>query len=83
MNAFLFQFILPYSVSKTALLGLVKALSHDLAQENVRVNSVAPGLIDTAFSSAVIHIQGLGKSFGRAGTTVLDQILLENSEILN
>jgi len=46
-------FILPYSVSKTALLGLVKALSHDLAQENVRVNSVAPGLIDTAFSSAI------------------------------
>ena len=47
------QFILPYSVSKTALLGLVKALSHDIAQDNIRVNSVAPGLIDTSFSSAV------------------------------
>ena len=49
----LLQFILPYSVSKTALLGLVKALSHDIAQDNIRVNSVAPGLIDTSFSSAV------------------------------
>jgi len=46
-------FILPYSVSKTALLGLVKGLSHDLASEGIRVNSVAPGLIDTSFSSAI------------------------------
>ena len=45
--------ILPYSVSKTALLGLTKALSHDLAPENIRVNCVCPGIIDTNFSSAL------------------------------
>ena len=45
--------ILPYSVSKTALLGLTKALSHDLAPENIRVNCVCPGIIDTNFSSAI------------------------------
>ena len=45
--------ILPYSVSKTALLGLTKALSHDLAPENIRVNSVCPGIIDTKFASAL------------------------------
>jgi len=45
--------ILPYSVSKTALLGLAKSLSHDLAPENIRVNSVCPGIIDTNFSSAL------------------------------
>ena len=45
--------ILPYSVSKTALLGLTKALSYDLAPQNIRVNCVCPGIIDTNFSSAL------------------------------
>ena len=45
--------ILPYSVSKTALLGLTKALSHDLAPENIRVNGICPGIIDTSFASAL------------------------------
>ena len=45
--------ILPYSVSKTALLGICKALSSELAQENIRVNCVCPGIIDTNFSSAL------------------------------
>ncbi|XP_014243378.1 dehydrogenase/reductase SDR family member 4 [Cimex lectularius] len=42
-----------YSVSKTALLGLTKAASSDLALENIRVNCVAPGIIKTKFSSAL------------------------------
>ena len=45
--------ILPYSVSKTALLGICKALSSELAQENIRVNCVCPGIIETNFSSAI------------------------------
>ena len=45
--------IMPYSVSKTALLGLTKALSWELAPENVRVNCIAPGIIDTKFAGAV------------------------------
>ncbi|KAG7496975.1 hypothetical protein JOB18_029293 [Solea senegalensis] len=43
----------PYSVSKTALLGLTRALAPELAQSNIRVNCVAPGLIKTNFSSAL------------------------------
>lgn len=43
----------PYSVSKTALLGLTRALAPELAQINIRVNCVAPGIIKTQFSSAV------------------------------
>ncbi|XP_054043765.1 LOW QUALITY PROTEIN: dehydrogenase/reductase SDR family member 4-like [Rissa tridactyla] len=42
----------PYSVSKTALLGLVKALAPELRARNVRLNAVAPGLIRTRFSAA-------------------------------
>uniref|UniRef100_A0A6M2DK69 Putative dehydrogenase n=1 Tax=Xenopsylla cheopis TaxID=163159 RepID=A0A6M2DK69_XENCH len=42
-----------YSVSKTALFGLTKAASHDLATENIRVNCIAPGIVKTRFSSAL------------------------------
>uniref|UniRef100_A0A1A8K447 Dehydrogenase/reductase (SDR family) member 4 n=1 Tax=Nothobranchius kuhntae TaxID=321403 RepID=A0A1A8K447_NOTKU len=43
----------PYCVSKTALLGLTRALAPELAQSNIRVNCVAPGVIKTRFSSAL------------------------------
>ena len=72
--------ILPYSVSKTALLGLTKALNNDLASQNIRVNSVCPGIIDTNFSSALtsnefvanktlelLHIKRFGKPKDIAG----------------
>nr|XP_046237481.1 dehydrogenase/reductase SDR family member 4 [Scatophagus argus] len=42
----------PYSVSKTALLGLTRVLAPELAPSNIRVNCVAPGIIKTHFSSA-------------------------------
>lgn len=48
-----FDLLGAYSVSKTALFGLTKAASLDLAKENIRVNCVAPGVIETRFSSAV------------------------------
>ncbi|XP_020359714.1 dehydrogenase/reductase SDR family member 4 isoform X2 [Oncorhynchus kisutch] len=45
----------PYSVSKTALLGLTRALAPELAQSHIRVNCVAPGIIKTRFSQALWH----------------------------
>lgn len=39
-----------YSISKTALLGMCKVLSVELARKGIRVNAVAPGLIKTKFS---------------------------------
>jgi gluconate 5-dehydrogenase len=41
-----------YSISKAALTGAVRALAVDLGTDNIRVNAVAPGWIDTAMSRA-------------------------------
>lgn len=42
-----------YSITKTALLGMCKVLSAELASKGIRVNAVAPGLIRTRFSEAL------------------------------
>ncbi|XP_066967266.1 dehydrogenase/reductase SDR family member 4 [Macrobrachium rosenbergii] len=42
-----------YSVSKTALLGLTKAVAQQVASDNIRVNCLAPGIVQTKFSSAL------------------------------
>ncbi|XP_045697042.1 dehydrogenase/reductase SDR family member 4-like isoform X1 [Phyllostomus hastatus] len=70
----------PYNVSKTALLGLTKNLAIELAQRNIRVNALAPGLIKTNFSKMLwmdeareetikeaLRIQRLGKPEDCAG----------------
>jgi dihydroanticapsin dehydrogenase len=38
---------LPYNTTKAALLGMTRCLAMDLAKNNIRVNAVAPGCIDT------------------------------------
>ncbi|XP_013417740.1 dehydrogenase/reductase SDR family member 4 isoform X2 [Lingula anatina] len=48
-----FELIAAYSVSKTALLGLTKALAKECAPMNIRVNGIAPGVIKTKFSEAL------------------------------
>jgi NAD(P)-dependent dehydrogenase (short-subunit alcohol dehydrogenase family) len=47
--------IAAYSVSKTALVGLTKALAKELGASNIRVNGIAPGLIETKFSAALFQ----------------------------
>mmetsp|Transcript_4963 Transcript_4963/g.15148 ORF Transcript_4963/g.15148 Transcript_4963/m.15148 type:complete len:266 (+) Transcript_4963:2193-2990(+) len=48
-----FPLLAAYSVTKTALLGLTKALAAQLAPEQIRVNGLAPGIIKTRFSAAL------------------------------
>ncbi|CAD0200834.1 unnamed protein product [Chrysodeixis includens] len=42
-----------YSVSKTTLLGLTRAIANEVVHDNIRVNCVAPGIVATKFASAI------------------------------
>jgi len=44
-----------YSVSKTALIGLTKVLAKELGPSGIRVNAIAPGLVETRFSAALFQ----------------------------
>jgi 3-oxoacyl-[acyl-carrier protein] reductase len=48
-----------YTASKSALLGLVRALSMQYIREGIRVNGIAPGLVVTKMGRAHDDIEGL------------------------
>uniref|UniRef100_A0A0B7A4T2 Dehydrogenase/reductase SDR family member 4 n=1 Tax=Arion vulgaris TaxID=1028688 RepID=A0A0B7A4T2_9EUPU len=51
------QVIGVYSITKTTLIGMVKTLGPELASKNIRINGLAPGIIQTKFSSALTRSQ--------------------------
>lgn len=53
-----------YSVSKTALLGLTRALAPELGARGVTVNCLAPGVIKTRFSEALWKERDGGRAGG-------------------
>ncbi len=44
-----------YAMTKAAVVSMTKTLAIELGPSNVRVNAIAPGLVDTRFASALIH----------------------------
>jgi NAD(P)-dependent dehydrogenase (short-subunit alcohol dehydrogenase family) len=44
-----------YSVSKAGLLGMMRVLARELGPAGIRVNAIAPGLVETRFSAALFQ----------------------------
>src|SRR5919204_3709704 len=59
----------PYSAAKAAVLCLTKTLAAEFASEGLRVNAVAPGIVDTPFLDGVPGIRERGPQLplGRIG----------------
>lgn len=61
-----------YSAAKAAVIGFTKALAKEMGPSNIRVNCVAPGIIDTAMNAAFSQetLQALTEEtpLGRLGT---------------
>ncbi|MBH8565398.1 SDR family oxidoreductase [Nostoc sp. CENA67] len=51
----------PYNTTKGAILQLTRCLAYDLASDNIRVNCVCPGPIDTPAVEYFADFQGLAK----------------------
>lgn len=59
-----------YGASKAAVINMTKSLGRRLGKHNIRVNAVAPGLINTAMGARVPEVskqRALGSALGRPG----------------
>lgn len=50
-----------YSTSKFALIGLTRALALEVAKDNVLVNAIAPGVIDTEMTRGILGEKGIAE----------------------
>lgn len=67
---------LPYSAAKAALTNYSKGLSIDLAPKGIRVNSIAPGFVETKAAEARIKVtaEKLGTDYDGATQIIVDSI---------
>ncbi len=67
-----------YSASKAGLLGLVRSLAAELADENVQVNAICPGWVDTdmAWEGIGLMAEGIGISKDEAYERAMSEVPL-------
>lgn len=62
--------VVEYGASKAAVINMTKGLGRRLGKHNIRVNAIAPGLIQTAMGARVPEVskqRALNSALGRAG----------------
>ena len=52
-----------YGMTKAAMISMTKTLAHEWGSYNIRVNAIAPGLVDTHFASAIVDNPRLAKGY--------------------
>ena len=52
-----------YGMTKAAMISMTKTLAHEWGPYNIRVNAIAPGLVDTHFASAIVQNPQLAKGY--------------------
>ena len=50
-----------YAMTKAAIVSMTKTLAVELASSNIRVNAIAPGVVDTKFAAALVHNPDISK----------------------
>ncbi len=55
-----------YCASKAGLLGLTRAMAHQLGPEGIRVNAVCPGFVETPMLAGALSVPGLREGFEKA-----------------
>jgi len=58
---------LSYSITKSALSGLVQSAALDLADQNILVNAILPGVLDTPMTRSVLSIEQINSVASRTG----------------
>lgn len=81
-------FMVHYTTSKHALVGMTRALAAELGRYNIRVNSVHPGGVATPMGSgnmvdAITHAGNSNPKLNAMGTTFTEQTYAEPEEISN
>ena len=52
-----------YGMTKAAMIDMTKTLAHEWGRSGIRVNAIAPGLIETKFASAIINNPSYAKLY--------------------
>lgn len=64
-----------YSVSKSALSGLVKSIAIDLSKKNILINNILPGPVDNDMTKKTLNKEQYEKVFNHTGFNRLPQLL--------